>query len=200
MKKILVLLTASLILVGCGAKGDSISDNLINENPSEIHGDFVNLSDSSFTEMSGTTEDEEIDEDSISDQGISENQPEAVEQSQVDLTPATDPVYVQDENNKMYVANLSGVDIDKLFVSMNVGNLNNTEILGFDDLYDGNSFEYSIDDIDTLKQAGIIKLKVNILTRKGASIDFGEIEVIDPTGIKLILAWNLEDGYYMYLE
>lgn len=200
MKKILVLLTASLILVGCGAKGDSISDNLINENPSEIHGDFVNLSDSSFTEMSGTTEDEEIDEDSISDQGISENQPEAVEQSQVDLTPATDPVYAQDENNKMYVANLSGVDIDKLFVSMNVGNLNNTEILGFDDLYDGNSFEYSIDDIDTLKQAGIIKLKVNILTRKGASIDFGEIEVIDPTGIKLILAWNLEDGYYMYLE
>ena len=206
-KKVLFICIAAIFaFAGCGKDEATLSDNLINENPSEIKGEYQDISASlNLAKAEDSTDDFTEDTEAISNNGevqeeaLSEN--EAIEESSATLLEdeGAGAIVSETENKNMRISNICGLDIDKLYVTFSTGDMTNEEILGFNDLYDGEGYSYQLECMDSLKAAGIIKLKITAVTKNKLSVDFGEVEIIDSTNIKVILSFDTS-GYYMYLE
>lgn len=138
--------------------------------------------DASNEEASENAGDSENNEDSASD-----NQP----------VVSTDIMVI--DNNIIEFSNISGQDIDKLYITFSAGNINNLEVLGVSDLKNGFGFKYGITDMASLKSAGIVTLSITAKSSKGEDMDFGSMEIIDVTDLSVVLSKN-SDGYHMYLE
>lgn len=220
MKKILFLSLMSLTIIGlmgCGKKNNSISENLINDNPGEIVVDESLLisqnnttneyegiiSGSDFSSEDGMiplSNDDSASDNSISDNIVSTNETEN-ETEEIKETPMTYDAYVAANsmaNKPLTICNTSGKNIDKLYISFSVANMSNIEILGSSTLMDGTSFEYDILDKEALKTSN--KISLSIIAESGnSSIDFGLIDIVDPSDMVIVLGKN-NTGYCLYLE
>lgn len=102
-------------------------------------------------------------------------------------------------NNELIIANLSGKNIKELYITFNAGELNNVEILNGKKLKDGQKFIYEIKDMESLRNASSLTLKITAGGSKEAIYEFNEIKVIDPTDMNVVLTKEAED-YIMYLN
>lgn len=114
-----------------------------------------------------------------------------------DNTGQENGIYSASEDNTMLILNLSGVDLYDLSLSFSES-MDQQEILGEDKLKDGSYFVYTLENMDSLKNARNLKLGV-IGEDKKEEYDFGSISVIDPSNMVLVLTRN-QDGYYMYIK
>ena len=220
-------------LSGCGKKGNSVSENLVNENPSAIvvdeallvsnepdsipedsNGEFFdgNNGGSSLTPIDGSSI--EVDPASLSEDSISENDAYSEDGNAEGNVEGTDSnaesteevtiytnekvIYNEPADKPLTLANLSGLNIDKLYVSFSVGNMQDIEVLGTETLKDGKSFSYTILDTASIKTGGKITLGVTAVAGKN-TIDFGMIDIVDVSNMTVILTKN-SDGYCLYLE
>lgn len=216
--------TMLLILVGCGKKDNSVSANLINDNPGEISTDLMDIvntglaedenyvadeEDTAFMFYEGNNTDSSVSEDgAVSDnEAVSENLPleeytgeEVEENVETESIEENDipPLYTEVTNDKINFINICGRNIDKLYISFNAGSMVNIEVLGFEKLKDGDVFIYTVSDMETLINARSLTLSISASSGR-KEMDFGTIDIIDPTHINVVLACN-KDGYYMYLE
>lgn len=103
-------------------------------------------------------------------------------------------------NNTLSVSNMCGKDLKEVYVTLNAANINNVEITGGKKLKDGNKVNYVIADMDSLKNASNIILTINAVNKKGETISFGDIRVVDPTNMNIVLTIaDTESGYSMYM-
>lgn len=102
-------------------------------------------------------------------------------------------------NNKLNVANLSGRNLKDVYVSFNAGNINNLEITGDKNLNDGNKISYTIVDNDELINADNLILTVNAINKKGETISFGDVKIIDSSNMNVVLTYT-DNGYQMYIK
>ncbi len=223
MKKILVygLMSITIIgLMGCGKKNNSISENLINANPGEIVFDesIITPQNSTPEEYEGIIPGSELisgdiygDDASLSDNSVSGNETGNIDASETDNstdeseTPAEVPLtydaYVAANsmaNKPFTICNISGKNIDKLYVSFSVANMSNMEILGSNTLKDGAVYEYDILDKEALRTSS--KIAVSIIAESGKdTIDFGLIDIVDPSDMVIVLGVS-DAGYCLFLE
>lgn len=229
---LLLVTLACLSMTACGKKGNSVSENLVNENPGEIQIDeslLMNNSTNDNSEVSadGTEnidsnyqltpingEDISVNPDSISENSASENEannPESLsdneatgsEDTESDITESQ-PVamasseYKEAADKPLTIGNISGLNINQLYITFNVGNMSNIEILGAETLNDGKSYEYTILDMSSIKSSNKVTLSITAQSGK-KTIDFGSIDIYNPADMNVILATN-KDGYFLYLE
>ena len=204
-----------LAFAGCG-KGKTVGDNLINEEGSDLSGDLQQLisesqsqDESEFSSLyEGETLEEETDsgfaqiDTDVSGNSVSENGENVGQPAISDSVPESFPVsstYTADEDNHFIFSNISGVNLDDLYISTSTGLYEAQEILGDKKLKDGSQTQYEVYDMDNLKKSGTFTLNVTGGTKKNEVIDFGSIEIIDATHMNIVLAKN-KDGYYMYIE
>ncbi len=203
-----VFILSIMILSGCGKKNNSISNNLINENPELITGDIPTITnntevDASSQFLTGTDSVSSQSVNGISGNSISGNASEAVIPT---ISPSSvssssiDQILSETLSNNISFGNISGKNIEKLYITFNVGTLVNTEVLGLDQLNDGNDFTYAITDMDVIKNTDRLTLSVTATTTDGDTINFGELDIIDASDINVLLAHNGKNGYYMYIE
>lgn len=223
MKKILVIGLMSLTflgLVGCGKKNNSISENLVNDNPGVIVYDesLVTPMNTSTEEYEGIIPGSELisgdiynEDGSMSDNSVSDNElgeyegnassQEAETTGEAETIPMTYDAYVAANsmaNKPLTICNTSGKNIDKLYVSFSVANMSNLEVLGSNVLKDGEVLEYDILDKEALK--GNSKIALSIVAESGKdTIDFGIIDIVDPSDMVIVLGTG-STGYCLFLE
>lgn len=220
----LLIATAMVTMTACGKKGNSVSENLVNDNPGEIQIDESLL-------LSNTTEEEEemipigessgstltpingedinvsmnsASENSASENSASENSASENSANEAETTDAAPSAtmatteYKEAMDKPLTIGNISGLNITKLYITFNVGNMSNMEILGTETLKDGKSFEYTILDTSSIKAANKVTLSITAESGK-QTLDFGSIDIYNPADMNVILATN-GSGYYLYLE
>ena len=221
------ILTMSVI-VGCGKKKDTVGDNLINENPNELTGDISAIASGASGEsdintdiLSNTLNNSSVsDNESISDNAssddnisgntanISDNSASVISSDDSKTTAITNNVssetidYIIEESlnsNNIVFGNISGLDIEKLYITFNTGSVTSLEVLGTEDLKDGTYFSYALTDTDSLKNTDKLVLSVSVETSDKQTISFGDLEIIDASGMNILLSHS-KDGYFMYLE
>lgn len=220
-KKLLVsltLITCIALCAGCGKKKASVADNLIKDDPTKVEGL------EQYADMPGVTTSSEIEEPTVSENSIDVSGNEAVSDNAIDVsensvsadsvsadsvsedTVSSDKaeledlgasVYTPKENNELTIANLSGRRIDAVYVTFSAGNLKGSEILGKKKLADGGTYTYKISDMQSLREAGVIKLSITVIDKHEKDINFGEIEIVDPNNMTIVLAHEGKN-YYMY--
>lgn len=213
---ILSLLSILLVamLSGCGEKkNNSISANLINDNPSQINIDesmLISNKDDSLKEYEGiipsteenqiqpiTTSENSASDNSISDNSISDNKVSEPEKE----IPLTYDAYVAAYHNTdkpLTLCNISGKNFDKLYLTFSIANMTDMEILGDKSLNDGSVYEYEILDKNALKTGK--KFTISIIAQSGSqTIDFGSVDIVDPANIIIVLG-NNKDGYFLTLQ
>ena len=253
-KKLIKLIMLSslfaLMLTGCDKKGGSISENLINDDPTAI-------SMTGVTGMASVDTSETVSEDeaivglytdpvtdseessllpgqvayedainptgeSVSDDSVSQNEASSVSENMTegetdspapvatpDVMPESVPVpnepnapvsvYEDKRNNNITIINISGKDYANIYVTFSVGSMVNMDILGLDELKDGQTYVYSVTDMSPFYSVYMTRLTVTAETKKGETIDFGEIEILDPDAMNIVLSAS-STGYYMYIE
>lgn len=228
---IFVLAFAMITMTACGKKGNSVSENLVNENPGEIQIDESLLisdtpeepsditvgdgpsSDSNFlsTPINGAdiVSNNSISDNSLSDNSASENSvsdneammsgsPEEATDSVANEATMATTEYKEAADKPLTIGNISGYNINKLYITFDVGNMNNIEILGTETLKDGKSFEYTILDMSSIKASN--KVTLSITAESGKKIlDFGSIDIYNPADMTIILAAD-GDEYHLYQE
>ena len=220
-KKLLIsltLITCIALCAGCGKKKASVADNLIKDDPTKVEGL------EQYADMPGVTTDSVIEEPTVSENSIDVSGNEAVSDNAIDVsensvsadsvsadsvsedTVSSDKaeledlgasVYTPKENNELTIANLSGRRIDAVYVTFSAGNLKGSEILGKKKLADGGTYTYKISDMQSLREAGVIKLSITVIDKHEKDINFGEIEIVDPNNMTIVLAHEGKN-YYMY--
>ena len=220
-KKLLIsltLITCIALCAGCGKKTASVADNLIKDDPTKVEGL------EQYADMPGVTTDSVIEEPTVSENSIDVSGNEAVSDNAIDVsensvsadsvsadsvsedTVSSDKaeledlgasVYTPKENNELTIANLSGRRIDAVYVTFSAGNLKGSEILGKKKLADGGTYTYKISDMQSLREAGVIKLSITVIDKHEKDINFGEIEIVDPNNMTIVLAHEGKN-YYMY--
>lgn len=220
-KKLLIsltLITCIALCAGCGKKKASVADNLIKDDPTKVEGL------EQYADMPGVTTSSEIEEPTVSENSIDVSGNEAVSDNAIDVsensvsadsvsadsvsedTVSSDKaeledlgasVYTPKENNELTIANLSGRRIDAVYVTFSAGNLKGSEILGKKKLADGGTYTYKISDMQSLREAGVIKLSITVIDKHEKDINFGEIEIVDPNNMTIVLAHEGKN-YYMY--
>lgn len=100
-------------------------------------------------------------------------------------------------NNTLTVSNLSGKDLKEVYATFNTGTINNVEITCGKKLKDGNKVGYVIADIESLKNASNIVLTINAVNKKGETISFGDVRIVDPSNMNIVLVSD-DEGYSMY--
>ena len=220
-KKLLIsltLITCIALCAGCGKKKASVADNLIKDDPTKVEGL------EQYADMPGVTTDSVIEEPTVSENSMDVSGNEAVSDNAIDVsensvsadsvsadsvsedTVSSDKaeledlgasVYTPKENNELTIANLSGRRIDAVYVTFSAGNLKGSEILGKKKLADGGTYTYKISDMQSLREAGVIKLSITVIDIHEKDINFGEIEIVDPNNMTIVLAHEGKN-YYMY--
>ena len=220
-KKLLIsltLITCIALCAGCGKKKASVADNLIKDDPTKVEGL------EQYADMPGVTSDSVIEEPVVSDnsaslyvsgnEAVSDNSvssdsvsadsvsadsisEDTVSSDKAGLEDIGASVYTPKENNELTIANLSGRRIDAVYVTFSEGNLKGTEILGTKKLSDGGTYTYKISDMQSLREAGVIKLSITVIDKHEKDINFGEIEIVDPNNMTIVLAHEGKN-YYMY--
>jgi hypothetical protein len=220
-KKLLIsltLITCIALCAGCGKKKASVADNLIKDDPTKVEGL------EQYADMPGVTTDSVIEEPTVSENSMDVSGNEAVSDNAIDVsensvsadsvsadsvsedTVSSDKaeledlgasVYTPKENNELTIANLSGRRIDAVYVTFSAGNLKGSEILGKKKLADGGTYTYKISDMQSLREAGVIKLSITVIDKHEKDINFGEIEIVDPNNMTIVLAHEGKN-YYMY--
>ena len=220
-KKLLIsltLITCIALCAGCGKKKASVADNLIKDDPTKVEGL------EQYADMPGVTTDSVIEEPTVSENSmdvsgngavsdnaidVSENSVSAdsvsadsvsedtVSSDKAELEDLGASVYTPKEHNELTIANLSGRRLDAVYVTFSAGNLKGSEILGKKKLADGGTYTYKISDMQSLREAGVIKLSITVIDRHEKDINFGEIEIVDPNNMTIVLAHEGKK-YYMY--
>ena len=220
-KKLLIsltLITCIVLCAGCGKKKASVADNLIKDDPTKVEGL------EQYADMPGVTTDSVIEEPTVSENSMDVSGNEAVSDNAIDVsensvsadsvsadsvsedTVSSDKaeledlgasVYTPKENNELTIANLSGRRLDAVYVTFSAGNLKGSEILGKKKLADGGTYTYKISDMQSLREAGVIKLSITVIDKNEKDINFGEIEIVDPNNMTIVLAHEGKN-YYMY--
>ena len=229
----LLIISAVAIMTGCGKKKNTISDNLINDNPQEVQGmdqyaDLGNktpesteivdtiymdpeagdVSDNSVSEdslslssdsASISADEASLSSDSVSGDSISSDVVTETESDEnISLEDiATSNIYTPIESNTLNIANLSGRNLKAIYVTFSAGNLKGSEILGSNKLGDGDVYTYTIDDMDSLRNAGVIKLEITVIDKNEKDINFGSIDIVDPNNMTVVLS-HKGKNYYMY--
>ena len=225
--KTIIILTAALTFTACGRKGGSISENLINEDPTAI-----DMTGALTEPMTGadTTDYGEIDEgesvtglytsvaqdgetaseNAISDNAVSDNLISAepvsgndVPESEGDLTSGDEmpaaPVYNEQHNDKMIFVNTTGMKLTHIYVTLSTGTMTDFDILNTENLSDGSEFVYSMTDKSALYSATDLSISVKATGRNGDEIDFGTVRIYDPDKMTIVLNGSDKNGYSMYM-
>ncbi|MDE6686589.1 MAG: hypothetical protein K2K17_04680, partial [Lachnospiraceae bacterium] len=108
-------------------------------------------------------------------------------------------------SNCIYIANMSGKDIDVLTLIFSEGEVRGGEILGGEVLKDGELFTYAATDIKALQEATGLKLTVTATAKDGTVMAFPEVRVINPSGCTVVLSRGQstsenQAGYEVYIE
>ena len=225
--KTIIILTAALTFTACGKKGGSISENLINEDPTAIDmtGALTEpMGDTDTTDYSEIDEGESVtglytsvtqgedttSENAISDNAVSDNLISAepvsgndVPESEGDLTAGDEmpaaPVYNEHHNDKMVFVNTTGMKLTHIYVTLSTGTMTDFDILNTENLSDGSEFVYSMTDKSALYSATDLSISVKASGRNGDEIDFGTVRVYDPDKMTIVLTGSDKNGYSMYM-
>ncbi|MDE6530540.1 MAG: hypothetical protein K2K96_07180 [Lachnospiraceae bacterium] len=202
-RKIFLGMMLLLFAVGCGKKeGETISDNMALGDADGAVIDFTgslsdnmtgDLSQNGIVDLPGS-----VSQDVSADMaGVSSND---ISVSSNDLL-AELGVY----SNCIYIANMSGKDIDVLTLIFSEGEVRGGEILGGEVLKDGELFTYAATDINALQEATGLKLTVTATAKDGTVMAFPEVRVINPSGCTVVLSRGHstsenQAGYEVYIE
>lgn len=214
--RICLLASLCVCVSGCGKESNSISENLINENPTQLTGDIVdryvseNNTENIFGSVTNEVSSDNLSDNTISDNLVSGNEVSANEGIMISGNQAeTNPfsgagvsmnyVFTDEISNCLNIVNLSGKDIDSLYITFNAGSINNMEILGTESFHDGTSFTYAITDMDSLKEAKDLKLTISATAKDDTSLIFGTADILNPGQMTVVLTWD-ESGYKMYID
>ncbi|MDE6713386.1 MAG: hypothetical protein K2K20_06585 [Lachnospiraceae bacterium] len=218
-----------LFAVGCGKKeGETISDNMALGNTGS---DIINFTGSLSDNMSGELSQNGIidlsgsvslnvsaDMAGVSSDSMSGN----LSGNEVGGDALVDPESSMDNvassissndllaelgvySNCIYIANMSGKDIDVLTLIFSEGEVRGGEILGGKVLKDGELFTYAATDIKALQEATGLKLTVTATAKDGTVMAFPEVRVINPSGCTVVLSRGQstsenQAGYEVYIE
>ena len=110
-----------------------------------------------------------------------------------------------DTGNCIYIANLSGKDIEALNLTFIGGEARSGEILGEEVLRDGNMFTYVAADMSTLQEVSGLRVSVTAVAKDDTIMNFPEIRLINPAGCIIVLSRctpteENPEGYEMYVE
>lgn len=219
-KKTRWILAAVMILLlaaGCGKKDDQvISDNRISGNEAQedlstnvINDGMENISGSMTGDVSGDFA------GSISG-NVSENTTDSISENGTTGLPATGvsedsvssiglPLESGMQSNCIYIANMSGKDIEFLTLTFSEGETAGREILNGEILMDGSLFTYMAADMNVLQQASGLKLTVTATAKDETVMEFPQVRVINPSGCTVILSRGEstsenQAGYEVYIE
>lgn len=106
---------------------------------------------------------------------------------------------IESISNCLYIANMCGKDIESLSITFNAGSLQSTEILGEENLSDGELFTYVIEDMNSLRTAESLSLSINAVAADETVLVFPEVSIMDPSQMTMVLSVE-EEGYYMYVK
>ena len=172
-----------------GVTTDSvIEEPTVSENSMEVSGNEA-VSDNAIDVSENSVSADSVSADSVSEDTVSSDKAE--------LEDLGASVYTPKENNELTIANLSGRRLDAVYVTFSAGNLKGSEILGKKKLADGGTYTYKISDMQSLREAGVIKLSITVIDKHEKDINFGEIEIVDPNNMTIVLAHEGKN-YYMY--
>ena len=225
--KTIIILTAALTFTACGKKGGSISENLINEDPTAIdmtgaltepmtgtdttdyseidEGESVTGLYTSVTQGEDTTSENAISDNAVSDNLISAEPVSGndVPESDGDLTAGDEmpaaPVYNEQHNDKMVFVNTTGMKLTHIYVTLSTGTMTDFDILNTENLSDGSEFVYSMTDKSALYSATDLSISVKASGRNGDEIDFGTVRIYDPDKMTIVLTGSDKNGYSMYM-
>lgn len=220
------ILSGMIILalaVGCGKDDEPIVDNRISENnvinlgavsdntPETGSNDWAgNISDNAVGDISGNIVGSASDNMTGDVSGnitgsMSDNTPEDAAGNIAEDVPGglDDSIFVA-RTNDIYIANMSGKDIESLtfIFSTDVGA---RDILGEEELKDGNLFVYTAADINALQQATGLRLKITATADDETVMEFPEIRVINIAGNTIVLSRGQstsenQAGYEAYIQ
>lgn len=198
-----------LFAVGCGKKeGETISDNMALGNAG---GDVMDITGSVSLNVSA-------DMAGVPSDSISDNLSGNVEGGDGSVDPESSMGNVASSissndllaelgvySNCIYIANMSGKDIDVLTLIFSEGEVRGGEILGGEVLKDGELFTYAATDIKALQEATGLKLTVTATAKDGTVMAFPEVRVINPSGCTVVLSHGQstsenQAGYEVYIE
>ena len=225
--KTIIILTAALTFTACGKKGGSISENLINEDPTAIdmtgaltepmtgtdttdygeidEGESVTGLYTSVAQDGETASENAISDNAVSDNLISEEPVSGndVPESEGDLTAGDEmpaaPVYNEQHNDKMIFVNTTGMKLTHIYVTLSTGTMTDFDILNTENLSDGSEFVYSMTDKSALYSATYLSISVKATSRNGDEIDFGTVRIYDPDKMTIVLTGSDKNGYSMYM-
>ena len=227
--KTILLLTIALTFSACGKKGGSISENLINENPTAIdmtgaltepmtdtdttdYGDidegesvtglYTSVVQDGETSSENTVSDNTVSYDMASEGMVSENEaePATAEESTAEEQLPSAPVYNEQHNDKMVFVNVTGMKLTHIYVTLSTGTMSGFDILNTENLSDGAEFVYSMTDKSALYSVSDLSVSVKATGKSGDEIDFGTVRIYDPDKMTIVLTGNSKDGYSMYTE
>lgn len=206
-----------LLAAGCGKKEDqAISDNQISGNEAQedlstnvINDGMENISGSMTGDVSGDFA------ESISE-NVSENTTDSISENGTTGLPETGvsedsvssiglPLESGMQSNCIYIANMSGKDIEFLTLTFSEGETAGREILNGKILMDGSLFTYMAADMNALQQASSLKLTVTATAKDETVMEFPQVRVINPSGCTVILSRGEstsenQAGYEVYIE
>ena len=225
--KTIIILTAALTFTACGKKGGSISENLINEDPTAIdmtgaltepmtgtdttdygeidEGESVTGLYTSVAQDGETASENAISDNAVSDNLISEEPVSGndVPESEGDLTAGDEmpaaPVYNEQHNDKMIFVNTTGMKLTHIYVTLSTGTMTDFDILNTENLSDGSEFVYSMTDKSALYSATDLSISVKASGKNGDEIDFGTVRIYDPDKMTIVLTGSDKNGYSMYM-
>lgn len=214
---ILVAMMIFLLAAGCGKEEDqAISDNRIsgNEAPEDLSTNVIddgmeNISGSMTGDVSGDFAGsiaENVSEnttDSILENGTMELPETGVSEDSVSSIGLPSGSGIQ--SNCIYIANMSGKDIEFLTLTFSEGETAGREILNGEILMDGSLFTYMAADMNALQQTSGLKLTVTATAKDETVMEFPEVRVINPSGCTIILSRGKstsenQAGYEVYIE
>ena len=206
-----------LLAAGCGKKEDqAISDNQISGNEAQedlstnvINDGMENISGSMTGDVSGDfagSISENVSEnttDSISENGTTGLPETGVSEDSVSSIGL--PLESGMQSNCIYIANMSGKDIEFLTLTFSEGETAGREILNGKILMDGSLFTYMAADMNALQQASSLKLTVTATAKDETVMEFPQVRVINPSGCTVILSRGEstsenQAGYEVYIE
>lgn len=186
-------------------------DEYVNNNNSGIAVDDTVYKEPGTDMSNNMVSDNSVSEGAVSNNGVSNNDiftnngSTVVSDNTVDVSRGNDGLVAVSSNNfdisayennsnNLTLINMSGKSYKQIYVTFSSGNINNREILGKKRLKDAATYSYKVEDMDSLKNADYLKVIIKGVDKKDKDVDFGEIDVIDPTNMIIVLT---EDGMYM---
>lgn len=217
----------SIQITACGKKSNSLSENLINENAGQINMDNIEYpaeeddeidpllleagadSDSGIISVEGDPEAEAAASELISGESEEETSEDADEMEETETTEApVEEGAIENNtavaesvtiNNTLSIANLSGKNLSQLYITYNTGSLVDNEILQGKKLNDGDTLEYIVLDMDSLRSASDLILTIVAYDKNDNRIEFGDLRIIDPAHMNVVLTFG-DEGYTMYID